>query len=79
MPSTGGWRYPTGRSTLFASHPSERGPGDHSSPASAGRATPSRLNFPAMNERQQAHIDFYLERLGSWQEHKPQALHIKSF
>jgi hypothetical protein len=24
-----------------------------------------------MNERQQAHIDFYLERLEYWQTHKP--------
>jgi len=24
-----------------------------------------------MNERQQAHIDFYLERLEYWQAHKP--------
>ena len=24
-----------------------------------------------MNERQQAHIDFYLERLGYWRNHRP--------
>jgi hypothetical protein len=24
-----------------------------------------------MNERQQAHIDFYLERLGHWERHRP--------
>jgi hypothetical protein len=26
---------------------------------------------PTMNERQQAHIDYYLERLGYWKGRKP--------
>jgi len=29
------------------------------------------IKSPAMNERQQAHIDFYLERLGYWKQHRP--------
>ena len=29
------------------------------------------IKSPAMNERQQAHIDFYLERLSYWKLHRP--------
>jgi hypothetical protein len=29
------------------------------------------INSSAMNERQQAHIDFYLQRLEYWRAHKP--------
>ena len=27
--------------------------------------------IPSMNERQQAHIDFYLQRLEYWRDHRP--------
>ena len=29
------------------------------------------IESPAMNERQQAHIDFYLQRLDYWRTHRP--------
>ena len=29
------------------------------------------IKSPAMNERQQAHIDYYLQRLAYWWERKP--------
>jgi uncharacterized membrane-anchored protein YjiN (DUF445 family) len=29
------------------------------------------IKSSTMNERQQAHIDFYLERLGYWKQHRP--------
>jgi hypothetical protein len=29
------------------------------------------LESPAMNDRQQAHIDFYLQRLEYWKQHRP--------
>src|SRR5215213_3321854 len=44
VPSTGGWCCPPRRSTVEASHPSERGLGGHSSPASAARITPALLH-----------------------------------
>jgi hypothetical protein len=32
---------------------------------------PTSDKLPKVNERQQAHIDFYLERLGYWKSHRP--------
>lgn len=36
------------------------------------KASTAVINSPAMNARQQSHIDFYLERLGYWKGLKPQ-------
>jgi hypothetical protein len=40
-------------------------------PDIGGKKNSAVLESPAMNERQQAHIDFYLERLKYWQGRKP--------
>src|SRR5215207_4078594 len=51
--------------------PASRGQGDHSSPASAAHVTAVLAKLSMMNERRQAHIDFYLERLEYWRSYRP--------